>query len=83
MKTLSLHAEVGADGKLRLEVPCGLPPGPVEVVVIVQPIPPPTGGGPHDTLEGTWSGLVPADFDVEAALKEIRREWEKELDELV
>jgi hypothetical protein len=37
MKTLTLRSEVGPDGTLRLEVPSGLSPGPVEVVVVVQP----------------------------------------------
>jgi hypothetical protein len=35
MQTLHLQAMVGEDGKLRLEVPCGLPPGPVEVVLVI------------------------------------------------
>jgi hypothetical protein len=38
MQTLHAHAIVGDDGKLRLEVPCNLPPGPTEVVVVVTPI---------------------------------------------
>jgi hypothetical protein len=29
-------------------------------------------------LYGIWREHVPANFDVDAALKEIRREWEKE-----
>jgi hypothetical protein len=37
MKTLTLEAEVSADGVLRLEAPVGLPPGRVEVVLVVQP----------------------------------------------
>jgi hypothetical protein len=37
MKTLTLEAEVSADGILRLEAPVGLPPGRVEVVLVVQP----------------------------------------------
>ncbi len=37
MQTIQMQGTVGEDGKLRLEVPCQLPPGPAEVVVIVQP----------------------------------------------
>jgi hypothetical protein len=37
--------------------------------------------GKHDTLRGTWKGKFPEDFDIDAALDEIRHEWEKELDE--
>jgi hypothetical protein len=36
MKTLTLEAEVTADGVLRLEAPVSLPPGRVEVVLVVQ-----------------------------------------------
>jgi len=38
--------------------------------------------GMHDTLRGIWQGKFPEDFDIDAALDEIRHEWEKELDEL-
>jgi len=33
-------------------------------------------------LRGILKGLVPEDFDVKAALKEIRSEWLEELDEI-
>jgi hypothetical protein len=36
MQTIQMQGTVGEDGKLRLEVPCQLPPGPAEVVVVVQ-----------------------------------------------
>ncbi len=35
---------------------------------------------PSKSLANSWKG-VPDDFDVDAALKEIRSEWLKELDE--
>jgi hypothetical protein len=31
-------------------------------------------------LRGSWKDAFPEDFDVDAALKEIRSEWEKEMD---
>ena len=50
------------------------------------------GGGPPsdaapteeqaDSLRGIWEGRFPEDFDIDAALNEIRHEWEKELDEV-
>jgi hypothetical protein len=40
MTTLTVRSNVGPDGTLRLEVPSGLPPGPVEVIVVVQPAAP-------------------------------------------
>lgn len=32
-------------------------------------------------LRGLWKGKFPDDFDLDATLKEIRGEWEKEWDE--
>jgi hypothetical protein len=37
MKTLTVEADVSADGMLHLAVPSGLPPGRVEVVLVIQP----------------------------------------------
>jgi len=37
MTTVKVHAEIDLDGKLRLEVPVGLPAGNAEVLVVVQP----------------------------------------------
>lgn len=37
MKTLHLQTTIGEDGKLRVEVPSGLPPGPAEVVMVIVP----------------------------------------------
>lgn len=36
----------------------------------------------RQSLRGIWRGYFPEDFDVEAALKEIRHEWEKEWPEV-
>ena len=35
MKTLTLQSEISKDGKLKIEVPCELPPGPVQVVLMI------------------------------------------------
>lgn len=40
MKTITLRSHIGGDGRLRLDVPTGLPHGDVEVVVVVQLAPP-------------------------------------------
>jgi hypothetical protein len=37
MKMLTVEAEVASDGTLHLTVPSGLPPGRVEVVLVIQP----------------------------------------------
>jgi hypothetical protein len=37
MKTMLGEAEITEERILRIELPCDLPPGPVEVVVVVAP----------------------------------------------
>jgi hypothetical protein len=37
MKTMHVQTEIGMDGKVRIEVPCHLPPGPAEVVMMIRP----------------------------------------------
>jgi hypothetical protein len=37
MVTLNLRTMIDADGKMRLEIPCSLPPGPADVVVVIRP----------------------------------------------
>jgi hypothetical protein len=37
MKTITMQAEVTADGINKFEVPCDVTPGQVEVVLMVQP----------------------------------------------
>jgi hypothetical protein len=39
MKTIHEKAEVDASGRLRLDIACDLPPGPVEVVLVLTPAP--------------------------------------------
>jgi hypothetical protein len=38
MITLTVEADVAPDGMLHLALPSGLPPGKVEVVIVVQPL---------------------------------------------
>jgi hypothetical protein len=72
LKTVMLQTEIGLDGKLRLEVPTDLPPGPAEVVVVVEP-----KQLPHKSdlrsLSGMLAGKLPADIDPVAEVREIRR----------
>ena len=35
-----------------------------------------------ESLRGSWAKYFPEEFDIDEDLKEIRREWEKEIDEL-
>lgn len=69
MKTLEFHSEVGSDGKIRIELPVGLPPGPVDAVLVVEssrqkPTP------PYDNLGGSLAGVLP-DIDINPILDQI------------
>jgi hypothetical protein len=83
MTTVKVHAEIGPDGKLRLEVPVGLPAGNAEVLVVVPPEA--TNGKPlHSArVECSRSGLFGSDagknLDVDAALKEMNEAWKAKL----
>ena len=82
MTTITTHAQVTKDGLLRLEIPCNLPPGQVEVALVVQPIDTETTMGsnlPYRSLHGIWAGKLP-DVDVDADLKGLNQKWEKSLE---
>jgi len=72
MKTITIQAEIAPDGKLSLELPTGLPPGPAEVVVVVHPTPAGlAASGPN--LLGKDAEFAQPDFDAVAEVREIRR----------
>lgn len=35
------------------------------------------------SLRGSWKIQIPDDFDIDKALKEIRSEWEEEIEEII
>lgn len=39
MEQINTQGEISREGMLRIEIPCHLPPGPVEVTVVVRPTP--------------------------------------------
>jgi len=72
MQVVKTKGEVGADGRLRLDVPVELPAGPVELILVVSE-PPPPDGSKHDfagvvgRLE--WRG------DAVEEQRKLRDEW--------
>ncbi|MGP0065365.1 MAG: hypothetical protein ACLQGP_17405 [Isosphaeraceae bacterium] len=40
MKTMTLQTTIGPNGAIHLDIPSDLPPGPAEVKLTIQPIPP-------------------------------------------
>jgi hypothetical protein len=71
MKTLKLNTEISDDGKIRLEVPCGLPPGPAEVVVIIQSN---SASGPRVDLKDRGIGREQA-ADLRGRLSAFSEDW--------
>jgi hypothetical protein len=65
MTTLTVQSVVTTEGLLKIEVPCRLPPGPVEVVLVLGP-PPATGEPAWDRLYGlgkeVWQGVDPKQY---------------------
>lgn len=74
MQTLKLKSHVGRDGHLRLDVPTALPAGDVELVLVIESIPPaalPEGGYDFSDLAGRlrWAG------DAVTQQHLLRHEW--------
>jgi hypothetical protein len=76
MKTLKAQAEIGPDGKLRIEVLCDLPPGRTQAVVVLGDTSSPQRP-PFDTLSGILEGIGDPSFDVDAALREMNTHWQR------
>ncbi len=84
MTTLHAHAEVGADGKLRLETPCDLPPGRVDVVVVADTTAPiPAGLIGAEARSGLFGGLpLMTENEIDASIKEMNDAWKTKLSDL-
>ena len=77
MKTMTVDAQIAPDGTLRLELPTGLPPGPADVVVVVQP----KASSPfaqRRSLDGMFATGRPAEFNAVAEVRDIRRQATQE-----
>lgn len=76
METVCLDAVNGPDGKVRLEVPCSLPPGPIKVVVVLGPAQETAKKVHWRDLYGLgkeiWSGM-----DAQEYVNRLRDEWER------
>ena len=74
MKAFTLKAAIDRDGHLRLDMPTQLPPGAVELVLVIQPSTPDTTQSKHydfSHLVGklNWQG------DAVAEQRNLRNEW--------
>ncbi len=87
MKTLTLRSEILSDGTLRLEVPSDLPPGPVEVVVVLQSTTeaeaePGAAPIPRSARSGLFLDRAPRGLDPDAVLSEHDQQWKDKLADL-
>jgi len=77
VETIRLKTVVGEDRNLTIVLPSNIPPGPVEVVVVINP-----QGAEKRTL--TWTEIrgmgkeVWESIDVEKYINELRGEWPDE-----
>jgi hypothetical protein len=77
LETIKLSTNVTTDGKLHLgDVACHAPPGPVEVVLLVQP----QSASASDVDFGSLYGIAAdlwAGEDAQAYVDRLRDEWER------
>ena len=75
MRTITLRANVGEGGRLHLDIPVGLPQGPVDIVLVIQPR---KEQSSHDIRElrglgkEIWQGI-----DAQKYVRALRDEWER------
>ncbi len=81
MKTITMQTEITPEGKLRLELQTGLPPGPAEVVVVLQSNT--SRPGTAASLSGLFAGPEPPEDEVMGYLRQLRRETTEASSELI
>jgi hypothetical protein len=81
MKTITLRAEIDDRGRIALDIESGLPPGPAEVVVVVQQLPAsqPASGHRPRARSGLFLDEPSREVDVDAAVDEMNAEWKVKL----
>lgn len=77
MKTITAQAVVSGDRKLKLELACDLAPGPVDVVIVVQPRTPgpevrPSWSDLHGLGQEIWRGVDATEY-----VRELRADRER------
>ena len=75
VRTITLKTHISADGRLQLDVPADLPPGPVDVVLVIQPD---DTAAQRDIRELRGLGRdVWRDIEAQAYVDRFRDEWER------
>ncbi len=73
MQTLTIHTQIDADGRLRLDVPTQLPDREVDVVLVISPTTPLPVRPPHDF--SAVAGRLKWRGDALAEQRRLRNEW--------
>ncbi len=73
MQVVKVEGQIGADGHLRLDLRTQLPPGPVELVVVLGGIPPYGDGLKYDFAD--LAGKLSWQGDAVAMQRRLRDEW--------
>lgn len=81
MKVVTARGEVGADGRLVLELETALPAGPVEVVLVIQSAEPP-GGPVVFSATALKEPREPGEPDESEALEEVDWPWRQNVEKL-
>jgi hypothetical protein len=77
METIRITTTIGEDGRVRIDAPSSLPPGPAEGILVLNAIRAPTEHRPSwRRLRGLgkeiWRGL-----DAQEYVNQMRDEWER------
>ena len=73
--TLHLQAVVGPDGRIKLDIPCDLPPGPAEIVIVIS--------APSEKPTRSWHDITGVgreiwkDTDAQGYVNGPRDEWDR------
>lgn len=77
MESIRIQTVIGEDGTLHIDAPSGLPPGPAEVIIVVNSSAGQSGRKVswHDAYglgKEIWEGI-----DAQEYVNELRDEWER------
>ena len=76
METLRTKTVIGPDGKVKIEVPSNLPPGPADVVLVVSPAAEAPATAHWRDLRGLGSEIWEGE-DAQEYVNRLRDEWER------
>ena len=76
METLRTKTVIGPDGKVKIEVPSNLPPGPADAIVVISPAAETPATAHWRDLHGLGSEIWEGE-DAQEYVNRLRYEWER------